>query len=174
MLPFWVERKVFSVITCFYAVFNFYSFPAVPIGSIGKFFRVIEIDLDILIKGQFCYCCIVFGISYIVLMFFYSIFNFPFSNFYVTTFFIFFFCIFTFVDSCCFKWVDWISVWFYLLENIWTGFILVRLGWIWLLLFSKYELILYNRVWQWYYFFKFLSWLYVANGFSSFLINFLN
>ena len=45
------KRKVISVITSFSAVFDLNGFTAVPVGSIGfhRFFRVIEIYLDVLI-----------------------------------------------------------------------------------------------------------------------------
>ena len=71
----------------------------------------------------------------VALMFFYSFINFSIGDFYVTTFFIIFICIFNFVDSCCFKWVDYISdfICWKKLDRV----LLVRLDWIWLLLFSK-------------------------------------
>ena len=46
-------------VTCFAAVFDFNGFTAVTIGFIvivGKFFQVIEIALDVLVKNQNIQC----------------------------------------------------------------------------------------------------------------------
>ena len=73
LLLFQVERKVFGFVTCFSIVPDFNGLAAVTISSIviiGKLFCVIEIDFNVLVKGQSCYCSIIFEIPYVALIFF--------------------------------------------------------------------------------------------------------
>ena len=73
LLPFLVKRKVLCVVTCFFIVPDLNGLTAITIFSIviiSKLFCVIEIDFNILVKGQSRYSSITFGIPYVALVFF--------------------------------------------------------------------------------------------------------